>query len=537
MQDERSEPRASNVTEWTVSALSNAVKGTVENSFSRVRVRGEVSRVATPSSGHVYLDLKDDRSTLASVIWRGSVGRLHVRPVEGQEIVATGRLTTYARQSKYQLIVEQIEMAGEGAILAAIEKLRRRLEAEGLFDRERKKPLPLLPDAVGVVTSPSGSVIRDILHRIRDRFPRRVLVWPAAVQGAACPGEVVAGIEGFNALPPDGPVPRPEVIIVARGGGSVEDLAGFSDERVVRAVFESAIPVISAIGHETDTALCDHAADVRAPTPTAAAEFAVPEAAQLRANVLNLDRQRVQAAHQRLKTHRLRLDANRASLPRVDAFLSESMQRLDSTAQGLSFGAGNVLERGQTRLRYARSRLMPVLLHRRAHALEGTLEGTRRGLSRGMRTQLGRLDRELATTASRLGGRLLHRELGFDRHRLHSVAGRLRGIASSERAFPALERLRHAGERLGPSLLRQAEARCRDRLASRSRLLETLSYRQTLSRGFSVVRNLRSGSVLRGPEDATEGTPLEIEFHRGRTLTATAGRRTPRRVDPLDRGG
>ncbi|MGC9420140.1 MAG: exodeoxyribonuclease VII large subunit, partial [Rhodovulum sp.] len=265
-----------NAPEFTVSEISGAVKRTIEGAFTHVRVRGEVGRVSRPRSGHVYLDLKDDRNVLASVIWKGVAGRLATQPEEGMEVVATGRLTTFGGQSRYQMVIEDIAPAGVGALMAMLEKRKAALAAEGLFAAERKQALPYLPGVIGVVTSPSGAVIRDILHRLRDRFPRKVLIWPVAVQGAACAPEVARAIRGFNALTPGGALPRPDLLIVARGGGSLEDLWGFNEEIVVRAAAESRIPLISAVGHETDTTLIDFAADRRAPTPTAAAEMAVP---------------------------------------------------------------------------------------------------------------------------------------------------------------------------------------------------------------------------------------------------------------------
>ncbi|WP_370208505.1 exodeoxyribonuclease VII large subunit, partial [Pararhodobacter marinus] len=326
------EPRPggpTNAHDFTVSELSGAVKRTLEGEFGRVRVRGEVGRVVIARTGHMYFDLKDDRSVIASVSWKGQVARMAVRPEEGMEVIATGRLTTYGPQSKYQLQVENVEPAGAGALMAMLEARRKKLAAEGLFDAARKRPVPFLPQVIGVVTSPSGAVIRDILHRLADRFPRRVIVWPVAVQGERCPADVVRAIEGFNALAPGGPVPRPDVLIVARGGGSIEDLWGFNDEAVVRAAAASDIPLISAVGHETDTTLIDHAADLRAPTPTAAAELAVPVRADLLAHVANLGARlhRAGTASAQLRAQRLR-DLARA-LPRADALLATPVQRLD----------------------------------------------------------------------------------------------------------------------------------------------------------------------------------------------------------------
>jgi exodeoxyribonuclease VII large subunit len=270
------EAAPSNLPEYSVSELSQAVKRTVEDNFEIVRVRGEISGFKRHSSGHLYFALKDADAAIDGVCWRGSAARLGIRPEDGMEVVAVGRLTTYPGRSKYQIVVERMELAGQGALLKLVEDRKKRLAAEGLFDAARKRSLPFLPNVIGVVTSPTGAVIRDILHRLADRFPRHVLVWPVAVQGEAAAAQIAAAIRGFNALEVGGTVPRPDVLIVARGGGSLEDLMAFNEEIVVRAAAESAIPLVSAVGHETDTTLIDFAADRRAPTPTAAAEMVVP---------------------------------------------------------------------------------------------------------------------------------------------------------------------------------------------------------------------------------------------------------------------
>jgi len=283
------ETAISNLPELTVTELSNALKRVVEDQFGLVRVRGEISGLKFHSSGHVYFDLKDDKSVLNAVIWRGVAARLKVKPEAGLEVICTGKLSTYGGSSRYQIIVEQVELAGLGALMAMLEARRKKLAAEGLFDASRKKKLPFLPEVIGVITSPTGAVIRDIMHRLQARFPRRVLLWPVAVQGERAAAEIAAAIAGFNAF--DGKrLPRPDLIIVARGGGSVEDLMAFNDEAVVRAAAASAIALISAVGHETDTTLIDFAADVRAPTPTAAAELAVPVRAELLAQTLDFER-------------------------------------------------------------------------------------------------------------------------------------------------------------------------------------------------------------------------------------------------------
>ncbi|MBO6827913.1 MAG: exodeoxyribonuclease VII large subunit, partial [Sneathiella sp.] len=289
-----SDPRApapSNIHEFTVSELSNALKRTVEDTYGRVRVRAEISGLKQAASGHVYLALKDDKSVLDGVMWRGSAQKLNFRPEDGLEVVCTGKLTTYPGRSKYQMVIDSMEPAGVGALMALLEERKRKLAAEGLFSPERKKQLPYLPQTIGVVTSPTGAVIRDILHRLRDRFPTHVLLWPVLVQGETAAEQVATAIHGFNNLTgEDKGLPRPDLIIVARGGGSLEDLWAFNEEVVVRAAAESRIPLISAVGHETDTTLIDYASDRRAPTPTAAAEMAVPVRSELLAYVEDMDR-------------------------------------------------------------------------------------------------------------------------------------------------------------------------------------------------------------------------------------------------------
>src|SRR5664279_4792650 len=280
-----------NVVEWTVSGLSAALRKTVEDAYGYVLVRGEVSGFKGPSpSGHVYFRLKDDKAVLEGVIWKGIWGRMRVKPEEGLDVIVSGKLTTFAGSSKYQLVIDTLEPAGIGALMKLLEERKKKLAAEGLFDEARKQLLPFLPDVIGVVTSPTGAVIRDILHRLADRFPRRVLVWPVRVQGEGAAEQIAAAIRGFNALPEGGRIPRPELLIVARGGGSLEDLWSFNEESVVRAAADSMIPLISAVGHETDITLIDFAADKRAPTPTAAAEMAVPVRSELFVEVSSLAR-------------------------------------------------------------------------------------------------------------------------------------------------------------------------------------------------------------------------------------------------------
>ena len=324
-----------NAPEYSVSELSIVLKRMIEGEFSNVRIRGEVGRVSKPASGHLYFDLKDDKSVIASVTWRGQASKLATQPEEGLEVVATGKITTFAGQSRYQMIVSEMSVAGVGALMAQLENRKKKLESEGLFDKALKKEIPYLPEVIGVITSSSGAVIRDILHRLSDRFPRKVLIWPVSVQGEKCAPEVTAAINGFNKLTPGGAMPRPDLLIVARGGGSIEDLWGFNEESVVRAVSESEIPLISAVGHETDTTLIDYASDLRAPTPTAAAEYAVPVRADLMGWLSSMDERRVRSLSSNLETKRQRLKDLSRGLPLPTELVAMQAQRLDSISDRL----------------------------------------------------------------------------------------------------------------------------------------------------------------------------------------------------------
>ena len=326
----------SNAAAFTVSELSAALKRTVEDAFGYVRVRGEISQPKVAASGHCYLRLKDENAVIDGIIWRGTMNKLSIRPEEGMEVIATGRLTTYPGRSSYQIIIESMELAGQGALLKLLEDRRKKLAAEGLFDEARKKPLPYLPEIIGVVTSPTGAVIRDILHRLADRFPRRVIVWPVKVQGEGAAAEIAAAIAGFNALAPGGAIPRPDVIIVARGGGSLEDLWAFNEEVVVRAAAASAVPLIAAVGHETDWTLIDYAADRRAPTPTAAAEMAVPVRLDLLAQVQQSHGRLVQAVMRTLEERRMNLEGLVRGIPRLDMIVAQKTQDLDGLSERLS---------------------------------------------------------------------------------------------------------------------------------------------------------------------------------------------------------
>ena len=344
----------------SVSELSGALKRSVEDAFGHVRVRGEISGFKRVASGHSYLTLKDDRACLDGVIWKGTP--VAFRPEDGIEVIATGRLTTYPGRSRYQIVIERLELAGQGALMALLDQRRRALATEGLFDSEGKRPLPFLPRKIGVVTSPTGAVIRDILHRLDDRFPTRVLVWPVRVQGETAAAEIANTVKGFNALPGDGPVPRPDLLIVARGGGSIEDLWAFNEEIVVRAVAESPIPVISAVGHETDVTLCDFAADVRAPTPTAAAEMAVPVRAELLSSVRELGLRAGRCARRYHSHAGERLASLARLLPTLDRLLAPQRQKLDDLGDRLPRGLSSRLAHARRELAEAAGALRPGLL-------------------------------------------------------------------------------------------------------------------------------------------------------------------------------
>ncbi len=345
----------SNVPELTVSELAYSLKRTLEDTYARVRVRGELSKVKVHTSGHLYSDLKDADSVLNIICWRATLGKLSIKPEEGLDVICTGRITSYPARSNYQMVVESMELAGAGALLKMLEDRKKRLAAEGLFDESRKKKRPFLPERIGVVTSPTGAVIRDILHRLNDRFPRPVLVWPVRVQGAGAEHEIAAAIDGFNAMPE---AQRPDLLIVARGGGSLEDLMPFNEEIVVRAAANSRIPLISAVGHETDTTLIDFASDLRAPTPTAAAELAVPERIQIAGFVDECRVRLVQSLSRMTSAKADNLGHIAARLGRPERFLDFRAQRLDHVSASLQHGLGKHLQIAQQSILKVATRLV-----------------------------------------------------------------------------------------------------------------------------------------------------------------------------------
>jgi len=467
-------PATHNLAEMTVSELSNAIRRTLEGGFERVRVRGEVSGFKRAGSGHLYLQLKDESAAIKAVVWRSTALRLGLKPEDGMEVVATGRITSYAERSEYQLVVDRLELAGLGALLKMLEDRKKKLAAEGLFDVARKRPLPLLPEVIGVVTSPSGAVIRDILHRLADRFPRRVLVWPVMVQGEGAAQQVANAIHGFNALQPGGRVPRPDVLIVARGGGSLEDLMAFNEEIVVRAAAASTIPLISAVGHETDTTLIDFASDRRAPTPTAAAEMAVPVRADLITEVTQCGHRLARAASRQIAEHRLMVEGLGRGLPDPVRLIQDKMQQLD-----------HWLDRADNARRGFFDRKRDAL-----HALSGRL--------RTPRDQIATMRSALSYAASHLVT-CVNAALDRSDHRLDSASAHLR---------PKL---------LGDLIERRSAA-----LATSGALLDSYSYEHVLKRGFVLVRD-NDDHPLTSAADVSSGMPVTLQFHDGRTRALVDG--------------
>ena len=424
-------PEAGNTPAYSVSELAFALKRTIEDAYGFVRLRGEISKVTRHASGHVYLSLKDERACIDGVVWKGSVRGLGCQPEMGLEVIVTGKITTYPARSSYQMVIETMEPAGVGALLAQLERLKAKLQGEGLFERERKRPLPASPAVIGVVTSPTGAVIRDILHRIRDRWPCRVMVWPVVVQGTDAAAQVAAAVRGFNGIDGSGALPRPEVIIVARGGGSIEDLWPFNDEALARTVAASGIPVISAVGHETDTTLIDFVSDRRAPTPTAAAEMATPVLADLKAQVLGLEQRTARCMQRALEIRRARLDGAARGLPRPEALLALASQRFDLAAGRLAAGLGRNIAAHERDLARVSGRLNPHLLERPI----------------ALRTErLGRLPPRMAAAIGRL---IERREDRLDRaasllRSLHPEAPLARGFALVRRTDGEI--VRHAAD-------------------------------------------------------------------------------------------
>ena len=446
-----------NLLELTVSELSNALKRSVEDQFGHVRLRGELSGVKRAASGHVYMALKDDNAVLDAVCWRGVASHFTFTLEDGLEVVCVGKITTYPARSKYQMVVEHMEPAGEGALMALLEKRKKQLAAEGLFDPLHKKSIPYLPKTIGVVTSPTGAVIRDILHRLKDRFPRHVLVWPVKVQGKGAAEEIAAAIRGFNAIKEGGSVLRPDLLIVARGGGSIEDLWAFNEEIVVRAAAESTIPLISSVGHETDTTLIDYASDKRAPTPTAAAEMAVPVRADLMATLLDFESRLHRVKSKLIEQRREKLVSLMRGMPKLNDIVAFTAQRLDDLSERL--------QRGLSFAVTAR------------HASFNKVIG---GLSiRRIQQTVAIKGQEKDMVAARL-----HR--GYSLH------------------------LKHLGQNL----------------VNTGRLLETLSYKSILDRGFAMVAG-PNGVPITSAKDLNEGDAVHTQFKDGVVAMQVTDNKTP----------
>ncbi|MEM1102842.1 MAG: exodeoxyribonuclease VII large subunit [Pseudomonadota bacterium] len=493
----------SNVHEYSVSELSGQLKRTIEDAYGHVRVRGELGRVTRAGSGHMYLDLKDERAVLSGVVWKGQAARLKIKPEQGLEVIATGRLTTFPGQSRYQIVIESLEPAGVGALMALLEERRKKLAAEGLFDEDRKRALPFLPQTIGVVTSPTGAVIRDILHRLRDRFPRPVLLWPSLVQGEKAAEQIAAGIAGLNALPEAAEGPegssggptRPDVIIVARGGGSLEDLWAFNEEIVVRAAAASAVPLISAVGHETDTTLIDFAADRRAPTPTAAAEMAVPVRAELTSAVLDLERRLVGAEARLLERGRTQLSGAARGLGRPEALTAPARQRLDLAASALGAAGAAATQRAGLAFERIAGRLSPLAL--------------RSGLARRGDHVAGLSQRLARAAAQSVSGR---------REALARLA--LSPKAAADLGARKRRDLSEAARALAQAMARAQEAR-RAKLKGAGGVLEALGPRGVLARGFALVRD-ETGGLIRSAEALKPGDAARLQFADGeRRVTAT----------------
>ena len=478
-----------NEPEFSVSEISNAIKRLVEDEFSYVRIRGEIGRVSLPRSGHVYLDLKDEKSVIAGVIWKGVADKLITRPEEGMEVVARGRVTTFGGQSKYQIIIDDLRPAGVGALMAMLEKRKKQFQAEGIFEPEHKTQLPYLPEIIGVVTSPSGAVIKDILHRLNDRFPRKVVLWPVAVQGENCAKEVSRAIDGLNSLAKQNPLIAPDLIIVARGGGSIEDLWGFNEELVVRSAFKSIIPLISAIGHETDTTLLDYVADVRAPTPSAAAEMAVPVRHELLALLDNNEARLTRALSQILSNRSQRLLDFSRSLPRVFGLLEGPTQRLDSISTRLPRSLSSSVRLKKSRLVEISTGIKPASLFMRLENSRSKFDLQSRQLTNLFAHFIVLKKQTLSSFFLRIESLSLKRDIQQEQKNLKDLSFRLK------KAYDII------AKDLGT------------KLQSIDRLRETLGYRQTLDRGYAIIRS--SDSVITDKSKTLHLTDLIIEFRDG----------------------
>jgi exodeoxyribonuclease VII large subunit len=497
-----------NLPEYSVSELSQALKRTVENAYSYVRVRGEVSGFKRAASGHLYMSLKDESANLDAVCWRGVAGRLAIKPEDGLEVIASGKLTTYPGRSKYQIVIDSLELAGEGALLKMLEDRRKALAAEGLFDQTHKQAIPYLPDVVGVVTSLTGAVIRDILHRLNDRFPRHVLLAPVLVQGEGAAAQVAAAIAGFNAFDPTDKVPRPDVLIVARGGGSLEDLWAFNEEIVVRAAAASDIPLISAVGHETDTTLIDLVADRRAPTPSAAAEMAVPVRAELVETIIDAARRMVGGMSRMLEERRLRVEGLVRGLPDVTGLIGVQVQRLDVSTERLD-NAGN----GITNQRAQAVALLNARLKNPAQLLDEAAQ-------------------KVGAEARALGMAMMQR-LGRHRERHDGAVQRLSPAPLRRSLETADVSVRGLAPRLEQSIQRWLTDGAQ-RLAHLSELLDSYSSEHVLARGYAIVRDANDTPVT-STNRLRPGDAIELQFaNKEKADAVITGSRSKRAARPTE---
>ncbi len=508
---------ASNIPEYTVSEISGAVKRTLEGAFGRVRVRGEITEYKRYPSGHMYFSLKDEGGKISGVVWKGTVSRLGLVPENGVEVIATGRVSSYGERSSYQLIVERMDYAGAGALLARIEALRARLVAEGLFDSGRKRRIPLLPGVVGVVTSAQGAVLQDIKTTILRRFPRPILVWPVPVQGEGAAARIAAAIAGFDRIAPGGPVPRPDVLIVARGGGSLEDLMAFNDEAVVRAACACRIPLISAVGHETDHTLIDLAADRRAPTPTAAAELAVPVRAELLANVAQEAARLSAGLHRMTQERRLRLGAAERSLPDLPNLLGTARQRLDDRAQRLAIALPNLLAARRAALVQAERGIpdLPGVMRAAHQAIEARslrLVLALPNLVRARRAALVQVELRVPNPQGVAAMRRAAVELAASR-----LSGGLRQATARHRG-----RANTVLGRLSPAPLQGSLRESRARLAGVAARLDSVSIDAVLARGYALVLDAK-GQAITSSARVTPGARLQLRFGDGEAAVTAAG--------------
>lgn len=513
-------PPQSNVPEISVSELSTALKRTLEDAFGYVRVRGEISGFrGQHSSGHCYFSLKDQNAKIDAVCWKGTYARLRHKPEEGLEVIATGRITTFPGKSAYQIVVETLEPAGAGALMALLEERKRKLQAEGLFDTARKRALPYLPRVIGVVTSPTGAVIRDILHRLDDRFPRHVLVWPVRVQGETSAAEVATAIRGFNALQPGGKIPRPDVLIVARGGGSLEDLWSFNEEIVVRAASESVIPLVSAVGHETDTTLIDFVSDRRAPTPTGAAEMVVPVRGELIATTHDLGGRLLGGLTRLVERRRSELRAAARALPTAERLVGQPRQRLDLATTRLKPALNHALQHRRIQLATLTGRLNRDVLKGQIARNRDRLAHADARLQPALRAAVQQRRLGVARVLARLNTDSLRNQIGRHRDRLDNTAFRL---TQSHRArlAQAGDRLNALSARLSPLLVTREISQRRQKLNQVWKLVEALSPESVLKRGFAIVKDAQ-GQVVQSSGKVGPGDGLTLHFHDG-DIAATA---------------